>query len=292
MTDPENPVYQDSTVQSAAMRVLLGSAPEREMELRELWRLLDPKFQFVGDVHEGERFILDAGAFRFVRFNHRAVRAFWLSAFAAWEGYRLVAETIDIGNVDLGRLAKLIEAFRQILTSDKSDEKLLPDGIPEPGTYPEAVVDPQQRAAAELATMAVGWALLHEVRHIKHQQEGTGADPYGQEHEPFHEEELSCDAFATTFLLERVDDYAASVSADQATVRRKRELAIYFAMFTITLLAEGKWGPTPTHPSVQRRIDAVQAVIGQERDEIAEAIAHIAFVALRALWPDAPTLAA
>lgn len=38
---------------------------------------------------------MDAGSYRYIRFNHHVVRSFWIGAFAAWEGYRTVAESKD-----------------------------------------------------------------------------------------------------------------------------------------------------------------------------------------------------
>lgn len=139
--------------------------------------------------------------------------------------------------------------------------------------------------------MAVGWALLHEGRHIKHQQEGTGADPHGTAPEPFHEEEFSCDEFATKFLLEKAGDYARDESVEVEKVQRKRQLAVYFAFFAITLLAKDNWAASLSHPAVQDRIDAVTALIGADRCELTEAIAHTSFAALRTLLPAAPGVA-
>jgi hypothetical protein len=291
VTGTQNILRQDDVVQTAAKTLFLGCAPEREDELNQLWSLLAPKFQMTGDIHDGDRIILDAGAYRYVRFNHRALRAFWIGAFAAWEGYRAVAESVDIANVSLSRLSSLLDAFEKMVTSDQSDTEPLPEGVPEPGAFADASTDGQARAAAELATMAIGWALLHEVRHIKHQQEGTGADPDGKAPEPFHKEEFACDEFATKFLLEKIEDYATSQAVEPEKVRRKRQLAIYIALFAITLLAKDHWSASLSHPAVQDRINAITTLIGADRSELAEAIAHTSFAALRALWPTAPGVA-
>jgi hypothetical protein len=80
-------------------------------------------------------------------------------------------------------------------------------------------------------------------------------------------------------------------SEDVVLVRRKRETGIYFALFTLTLLAKDNWDASKTHPAVQDRIDAVEAMMGTARDEIAKAIARTAFAALRTLWPTAPGVA-
>jgi hypothetical protein len=51
--------------------VSLSAAPERENELATLWEELDLKFQLTLDMHEGDRIIMDADAYRYVRFNNR-----------------------------------------------------------------------------------------------------------------------------------------------------------------------------------------------------------------------------
>ncbi len=61
-----------------------------------MWVDLDPKFQLTPDTHEGENIIMDAGAYRYVRFNHRVLRAFWIAGYTAWEGYRLIAESTPL----------------------------------------------------------------------------------------------------------------------------------------------------------------------------------------------------
>lgn len=278
-------VRDDETVRRAVHNALVGCAPERESELASLWNLLAPRFQLTADLHEGERFVMEAGMYRYVRFNHRVVRAFWIAGFAAWEAYRAVAEATDLEAVDLQRLAVLLDAFERVLQSDEPELEPLPDGVPEPGRYDDL---PQRRAPGELATIAVGWALLHEVRHLQHQQEGDAADPYEEDPSGRHTEEFSCDAFATRFLLDQLERYAQQVSAPPHLVRRKRELGIYFALFALTLTARGKWQASPSHPAVQARIDAVRALMGSQRDELAEAMAATAFAVLPSVMPGAP----
>lgn len=198
----ENEVRDDSSVQTAVRNLFIGSAPERESELAEMWKELDLIFQLTPDIHEGDRIIMDAGAYRYVRFNHRVLRAFWIAGYTAWEGSRTVAEAPSLQALDLTRFRELILSYESCLASTEADLEALPVGVAEPGQYPDANTDPQGRAASELATIAVAWALLHELRHIRHQREGTGADPYSDDEMAKHDEELSCDAFAATFLLE------------------------------------------------------------------------------------------
>nr|WP_294350893.1 phage exclusion protein Lit family protein [Providencia sp.] len=226
--------------------------------------------------------------YRFIRFNHRVVRAFWIAGFAAWEAYRVVAETPKLQPLDLNCLKELINAFERVLESDAPELEALPKCIPEPGHYDN---NPLLRAPAELATLGVGWALLHEVRHLKHQQDGDAADPNEADLTQRRKEELSCDAFATKFLLDQLNTYAQREKISPHIVRRKRELGIYFALFAMTLMARDKWEASQSHPSIQDRIDAVRALMGSQRDEESEEIASMAFATLHVLMPSSPGIA-
>ena len=130
--------------------------------------------------------------------------------------------------------------------------------------------------------------MLHELHHLQHQQSGTSADPYDEDPSKRWKEELSCDAYATRFLLEKIDDYANSEKVPPEQVRLKRELGVYFALFALTLLAKNKWDDSPTHPAVQKRIKAAHKAMGPKASEISYTIAHTAFAALREIWPSAP----
>ena len=101
-------------------------------------------------------------------------------------------------------------------------------------------------------------------------------------------EELSCDEFATRFILDQVEAYARSTNEPVLSVRRKREIGIYFGAFTLTLIAKDHWGESDTHPAVQTRIDAIVQQIGSHSTRMSDAIAHAAHAALWNIWPDAP----
>jgi hypothetical protein len=280
----------DTMVQEAAKQLFVGSAPERANDLADMWLDLEPLFQLTDDVHTDGRIIMDAGAYRYVRFNHRALRAFWIAGYAAWEGYRLVAESPDLRQLDTSRFSALIAAFEQVIERDDPTVAPLPSGVAEPGLYPDGSSDSQDRATAELATIAAAWALLHELRHIRHQREGTGASPFGDDRDAKHREELSCDAFATRFLLDQADNYAIREGVKVESVRLKRQLGIYFGLFAVTLLAKDKWQASDSHPSIQGRLDAVRAIMEPTKTELAAAIAHTAFAVLGQHWPGAPNL--
>ncbi|MBZ5763052.1 hypothetical protein LAV84_28735 [Rhizobium sp. VS19-DR104.2] len=168
----------------------------------------------------------------------------------------------------MDKFKELIATLEAVISSREPDVEALPEGVAEPGRYSDHLKDLHGRAASELSTVAVAWALLHEIRHIRHQREGTSADPYGTDPKPKHDEEMSCDEFATTFLLDQIDAYAQYQGESSDLVRQKRQLGIYFGLFAITLLAKDKWEASDTHPAVQTRIDAIRVLIKPDKSVI------------------------
>lgn len=94
------------------------------------------------------------------------------------------------------------------------------------------------------------------MRHIRHQREGTSAALEAPP-DAKRTEELSCDEFATRFMLERVREFAAQHEKDPELARHKRELGIYFAMFALTLMKNGNSDDSATHPAIQTQINAL-----------------------------------
>ena len=283
MSDMRN----DEAVQTAVMNLFVGCVPERRAELEAMAKDLQLEFQVHDDNHEDGKFIFDAGAYRYVRFNPRSMRLFWLGAYIAWEGY--CATPMQLGQTaDLSRFAAMLDTFEEILDADDPESVAWPAGVPEPGAYPGKDADAQGQAAAELATIATGWGLLHETRHARHQQEGTATNPDDNSPDEVRAEENSCDAFATAFLTERIGAYATQTGAAEDQVWRKRQLGIYMGLFTIALVGKDNWQTTNTHPALADRLAAAKAVFGGHRSDQSDEVAALAFQALGAVWPGAP----
>ncbi|MGI3167475.1 phage exclusion protein Lit family protein [Pseudooceanicola sp. 200-1SW] len=277
----------DQAVQQAARNLFLGCVPERKAELEDFWEKYHPEFQLMDDAGSGGTFALEAGLFKIVRFNHLAMRAFWLASFIAWEGYSAFYRSTGAKDINLTRFRSMVQAFRDMLSAEDPEVVQLPPGVPEPGKYCDVKNDVEARAAGELATIATGWAFLHELRHIQHQQDGTSA-AFNAPSTDQHAEELSCDEFATTFIMEFVANYAEQSGDDEDKVRQKREVGVYFALFAMALIAADQWGASESHPAIESRIENVIKNMGAEGTGISDAIAHAAFAALRIIYPDAP----
>jgi len=277
-------------VQRAARSILEGVAPECEKELEALWSRYNPRFSLVEDAGRDGLFVMQGGLYRDVWFNHRAMRAFWLASFIAWEGYRAISDSASDDAIDLGTFSGLIGVFDQVLTAPDLNTVAFPQNIPEPGIYPDAELHAHERATAELATFTVGWAFLHEIRHLQHQQDGTSAGIDASKAQ-CHAEEFSCDGFATDFLLNSIDAYAEREKVSSILVRQKREMGIYFALFAMTLISRDKWNESESHPAMQERIDRVVRQLRTSRGNgprVSDVVAHAAFAALWMQYPAAP----
>lgn len=280
----QSPARNDEAVQFAVKNMFLGAAPEREKELVQLWDQNQLRFNLLPDDGRDGQFVMDAGAYRDVRFNHRALRAFWVATFAAWEGYRACSES----STDLTSFASLLNCVSEIMNSDDPTMIPLPPGVPEPGSFVDAAINPQARAAAELAVFATGWALLHEVRHVQHQRSGSSA-AHDSSTEDKHTEELSCDEFATKFILDCVPIYARDNNVSVLQVGQKRQAGVHFGLFALTIIGRDCWSGSDSHPSIQDRIDhAWRQMNSQDLNLIAALLSVGAFHSLKQIWPDAP----
>lgn len=250
----------------------------------QIWTQYQPRFNLLPDQGVDGLFVMDAGAYREVRFNHRALRAFWVASFAAWESYRTCAE----GDAELTRLHCLLDSVSTILTSNDPVTVQLPPGVPEPGLFVDPADDLQARAAGELAVFATAWALLHEIRHIQLQQEGD-LSLEDANSKSIHVEELACDSFATAFILDRIEQYSKSQDVSEILVAQKRQAGIFFALYAITVIGRGRWGKSAEHPSIQDRIKSVwNRIASQNLNRTAALLGAGAFWSLNQVWNGSP----
>lgn len=265
------------------MKLFIGVVPERKEEMELFVQNYTPEFSLAPD---SEGAVLEGGLYKYVRHSFRFLCVVWVSAFAAWEGYTAVFEAVNKqADPDFTRFKDLLAFLDQVLHSadpmDNWDSE-----IPPPGHLADAAESAEKRAIAELAMFATTWTFLHEIRHIRHQQDGTSSS-YGTK-EQQHDEELSCDAFATLFMTEKAAEYAATSNQPEHLVLQKRRLGIYFAMFAITVIGKDCLVETDSHPSVRRRIKAVIDASGGKLNHPELAITLGIFTALQCVFPDAP----
>jgi hypothetical protein len=286
MFQPEdsNLTLSDEGIQNALRALFLGVVPERQSELEELWSKYQLEFHLL---HDESKTIAEAGLYKQVRYSHRMLRAVWVSAFAAWEGYGAVHQGAVTGcEPRLERFRELIALVRKVIDSDNPFSVALP-GLPEQGQLLDASEHLEMRLAAEFAYFAAAWVMLHEVRHIQHQQDATSST-WGMAEER-HAEELSCDEFAIRFITDKVGDYAAQHNVSADLVLMKRKTGIYFALFAVSLIAGSNTDATDFHPAIQTRLDAVCQLLSASSFDTSFTIMAGAFAALKLVVPWAPT---
>ncbi|MCC5053895.1 phage exclusion protein Lit family protein [Xanthomonas campestris] len=275
------------TLRDTVHDMLLGVTPERADELQRYWDDFGLQIQILGDYGPDGPVVLDAGGYVLIRFNHRLMRLFWLASFALWEGYVAYQHYVTTGETNVTRFMEILDCFEATRVAADVDAVPWPANLPPPGELVDHVPDDSGRVGGELAIFAVGWAVLHEMQHLLHQQGGTAAAP--DDVEACRREEHSCDAFATNFLLARIADQAGATGQSAALIADKRQIGIYCGMFAMTLLSREDWGPGEQHPALQERIDAIAAVMDAHgTSKVAAIIAVSAFVSLQLVLADAP----
>lgn len=271
----------DVEIQDAIKALFLGLAPERTDELGQMWDDYQLQFCLFTD---NKGVLLAGGAYRSVHFNQRSLRVIWVSAFAAWEAFACAQSAFVDGEPrSIERLKELLDLAIEVRDA-KDPETVSLGKLPEPGSLS---LEPQLRAPAELAMFATGWALLHEVRHLKHQQEGTSTVD-GDDSELAHAEELSCDCFAAEYITGNIAQYASFHEVDQAKVRMKRSLGVYFGVFALIILGYPNWKESASHPSVSDRLRAIRSELSADGLDEALCVAALALAGLKQVWPDAP----
>ena len=278
-------IDSDSRTQEAVRNLFVGIAPERSDELELLWRDYAPTFNVLEEVVGRKGVVMRSGPFDIVEFNGRAQRAFWLGTFMAWESHRGLSQWRVETEVRSRYPARMHRTFQTLLDTEDPYSVAMPEGVPEPELFPNLVGE--TKLVADVAAFAIGWSLLHEIGHLKHKHDGTATgaeDPRCER----HREELSCDEFATTFLLEQVEHFAYKESTDPRKVRGKREMGVYAALFVIALAKQGAWDESESHPAMQTRIDRVVKLMCATGERVSDSLARDAFDALGGMWRHAP----
>ncbi len=279
---------EEKELQDVVWDALEAVCPERVDELRAYRSSYAPVFHILEDTIPEGNIVFEGGLYKFVRFNHRTMRLFWLSSYLLWEGYEALARYGRTGETDVLRFREIQACFEATRTASDVDDVKWPDDIPKPGDLVEHIEGRADRVAGELAIFSVCWAFLHELQHLIHQQEGTSAA--AEDLDACRLEELSCDRFATGLLLERLPEYAKAAGQPLDALTMKRQTAVHGSLFAIALIARAEWGQSDSHPALQTRIES--AVAEMERlglNLMAAAIGAAAFAALQLEHKDAPS---
>lgn len=239
------------------------ASPENASEVELLWQTYKPVISTLSTDMPG--FHLEAlGAHILVR--PRTLPLFYLYSHAFWGAVQAysgplwlcdllrlpldtqsLADTPGQAEADQTFLRTLSDADRLLNITD-GGEFHWPVEVPLSANI--TTLSPQNRAVFELYALAVAFSMLHELQHVissKNKKEHRGEKKTQQEHR--------CDAYARSFLLDRVPEYVAASKYDKARVIDKRAMGIAVALFlnARVTLPEAKAG-SRTHPPVTDRL--------------------------------------
>jgi hypothetical protein len=254
-------------------RRLEAAAPERQTELRELWRRYGPNFVLTED---RTGFQMAGGAFKSILFTNRTLYQVLLVGFAFWRAIEAYAGLIrlwhekgqpfDLGLISLLPGQKEVDtAFDQGLAdavalgrAKSFDDFVWPASIPIFGN-PKT---PAQRTTFDLVGIATAYIFLHEVRHLMYCQDGNTPRNLVRE-------ETTCDGFARDLLLEKAHVYATLSGAPLNNVLTKRVLALSLAAFVIIEVTPPElWRGSRSHPPVADRLHHILSASGLPNDSV------------------------
>ena len=240
-----------------------GAVPERIEELKRLWGEQEERVRLL----DTPRFLLQQ-LYGTVQVSEIALRQIWLTGYAAWRA-------IDAYNVPLvlaayhgapfdpiawrsspSQAAKdqafdnLFDKICELGEAQSLDNFDWPSGVPYP-TEGLKISDPEMKGTFDLVCMAGAYVFAHEVRHGIFERVG---DPPAQ----MLDEEVECDRWALSLMLDKAANYASDQGWDASTVRTKRILGVLIAQLTILAVTpRDLWDTSTDHPSVRERLRVV-----------------------------------
>lgn len=250
--------------------LILAAAPERRDDITALWATYGPQVRAGAD---RSGFHLATGVANLIVYTTRSMRQLWLLGFGGVAAMSALGGAIfcltrmgrpfdPVFVAGLDGQARADAAFDETAAAarDLADMKdgTWPVYVPEPEAgRPTSPID---ALAFDLTCMATAFTFLHEVQHIILKADASPLEG--------PDEELACDAYARTILLEQTEAYASSVNQNHTLVRRKRAMAIALAAFFVVWLTPPEAvNGTATHPALRARLDALLRDIAGEADE-------------------------
>lgn len=241
--------------------MLFDSLPERKRELNDIWERYAPKFSLSDDT---QGFSINAGPYGLILFTNRTMKAIWILGFTAWEAFsfysvsifylqatgknlsaKILSELPDQSKEDMV-FANYINRIRQLMDTEQLNDYQWPNSIPRP--YDGKPKNDEGSVIFDINCMAATYIFLHEVQHMKFCVDGkNNIDPI--------DEEIQCDEFARSMLLDKLYDYSKDSGNPLGLLKSKRAMSIAFASFLLLVITpKTRWGGTRSHPSISNRI--------------------------------------
>ncbi|MBS0546102.1 MAG: peptidase U49, Lit peptidase [Proteobacteria bacterium] len=220
---------------TAVINLMNGVAPERRAEIAALWDRYKPDVDLSVDA---KNTTMMASKDHIV-FDQKTIDVYWLIGFAGWKAIETYSALIMLAvaaGQPIGAAIKAdnalgefersfkerLQAAQTLINTDTLDGVEWPPDLPHPTANREDMTNDQDRAAYDIVQVATGFILLHEFKHVM-------LDRDGERPKDRREEELACDVWARSFVMEKIGEYVASSGQPYEKVLRLRSMGLAVA---------------------------------------------------------------
>lgn len=255
------------------IKMLLGGViPERHDEMKEFLDKYTPYFSCCDD---RPGFVMEAGPFGILKFTQRTMHQMWILGFAANQALHSYSTMLAIlrlynGKLETHQLDKIQDQEDKYENLVRSVYKLAEIDDPRSFSWPKTVPKPENgkpsdiegAATFDLICMSGAYIFLHEMKHIAFSLDNN------RPRIP-QDEELQCDSFARSMMLDKLDVYSKMSGYDLGRLNSKRAMSISLALFFMLVITpkECRSG-TSTHPSIVERIKSIVGKLSIHDDDI------------------------
>lgn len=252
------------------LNLLRGAVPEKAEELCRLW----VKFGHDVEVAPSAKGATMNATSRRIKFDTKTIDLFWLVGFSVWYAIELYTPAImvstcmertveDVLNDDHERpqleadYRQRLSAIKALLDANGTGEVEWPDDIPMPTDDRAGMQNDQERAVFDLVSLALAFALLHELKHVIFSKTGDAPTDGA-------EEEMSCDTWARMTMTSSLAEYARNEECNFADVEQKRATGIALAAIVVHAMTTPsmRWGGDE-YPPIAARLTALIDGYGQ-----------------------------
>jgi len=246
------------------LNLLRGAVPEKDVELCRLWK----EHGHDVEVHSsGPGLTMNANIKR-IKFDTKTIDFFWLLGFGAWRAIEVYAPALALSSVlglpldralssddELGHLEfdykQRMAATQKLIIAQQTDDIEWPTDIPQPTSNRGSLRDEQEMAAFDLVSLALAFAILHELKHVMFR--ATGEAP-----NEGYEEEMACDTWARSTMTSNLAEYARQQNHTFAQVEQKRAMGIALAAIVVHAMTpmHARWG-NEEYPPIADRLRAM-----------------------------------
>ena len=244
--------------------LLLGTVPERSNEIEALWSKYNLRFRLCASSQDVK---LDATADR-IAFNTKTIDLFWLIGYSGWRAIECYSPHVLLSPVRKKKIVHLMEldeelpeverdykerraSVRSLMRARDTCEISWPPDVPHPTADRSSLDGCQEKAAFDLTCFAVSFAMLHEIHHVV-------LDSEKKRPEERREEEMACDEWARSFMLEELKHYAEKHGKEYQDVLRIRSMGLALAALTLhDITPELEHGGNQEYPPLADRLRTI-----------------------------------